>query len=50
MKFICFCFLIDLFDIDRNPLYLILVISGLCTFGIAGLLCVLDLSKVKTTF
>jgi hypothetical protein len=36
-----------IFYYSRNTLYLILVISGVCAFSIAALLCVLDLSKVN---
>ncbi|UJR31678.1 hypothetical protein I4U23_019159 [Adineta vaga] len=32
---------------ERNALYLILMISGLCAFSIAGSLCILDLSKLQ---
>jgi hypothetical protein len=35
---------------SRNALYSILLIVGLCVFSIAGLLCVIDLSKVSLLF
>ncbi|CAF1359093.1 unnamed protein product, partial [Rotaria sordida] len=33
--------------LEKNALFLILVIFGLCAFGIAAFLCVLDLSKLQ---
>ncbi|CAF1049009.1 unnamed protein product [Adineta ricciae] len=32
---------------ERNALYLVLMITGLCAFSVAGSLCVLDLSKLR---
>ncbi|CAF0808251.1 unnamed protein product [Adineta ricciae] len=32
---------------ERNALYLVLMITGLCAFSVAGSLCILDLSKLR---
>ncbi|CAF3038638.1 unnamed protein product [Rotaria socialis] len=43
----CAIVIIQALIFEKNALYLVLVICGLCAFGIAALFCLLDISKIK---